>query len=296
MLRARPPTEHPIDVDLVRGLIEDQHPDLADMELTRLAEGWDNALFRLGPYLVLRLPRREASAGLIRAEQRWLPELAAELPIPVPTPVRIGRPGRGYPWRWSITPWLPGADANEVPLRADAGPALGAFLKALHRPAPPDAPYNPDRSITLADRAARTEATLARLEILRPKLITREVRRAWIEGVTAEIDLPAVWIHGDLHGLNVLTDHGRLSGVIDWGDMARGDPATDLYGLWMLLPDSAARAAALAAYGGVSGATLQRARGWAVTMGAVMVEAGLINDPGLAVMGERTLRAVAEEA
>jgi aminoglycoside phosphotransferase (APT) family kinase protein len=293
-MKGRPPTEHPIGIDLVRGLVQDQHPDLADMALTRLAEGWDNELYRLGPHLVLRLPRREASAALIRTEQRWLPELAADLPIPVPTPVRIGRPGRGYPWRWSITPWLPGVDATQGPLRREAAPKLGDFLRVLHRPAPAEAPYNPDRSITLADRAPRTEATLARLEVLRPKLITREVRRAWIEGVTAEIDLPAVWIHGDLHGLNVLTQQGRLCGVIDWGDMARGDPATDLYGLWLLLPDRAAREAALAAYGGVSQATLQRARGWAVSLGAVLIEAGLINDPVLAVMGEHTLRALEE--
>jgi aminoglycoside phosphotransferase (APT) family kinase protein len=209
--------------------------------------------------------------------------------------VRIGRPGRGYPWRWSITPWLPGLSAAEIPVRADQAEMLGVFLKALHKPAPAEAPFNPHRSVTLADRAKTTDAALVRLGRMRPKLITPAVRRAWDEGLTAEVDMPLGWIHGDFHARNVLTDVGRLSGVIDWGDMARGDPATDFYGLWMLLPDRAARAAAFAAYGGVSEATLKRARGWAVTMGVVMVEAGMINDPGLAVMGERTLRAVSED-
>jgi aminoglycoside phosphotransferase (APT) family kinase protein len=291
-MAGQPKAEHPIDEALVRGLIADQHPDLAGLAVAPLAEGWDNALFRLGRHLVLRLPRRAVGAMLLLTEQRWLPELAAALPTPVPTPVRVGGPGRGYPWRWSITPWLPGAPASRFPLRADQAQPLGAFLRALHRPAPVEAPYNPHRSVTLADREALTEAALTRLEAARPRLITPAVRRAWEDGVLAEIDLPSGWIHGDLHARNVLSNAGALSAVIDWGDMARGDPATDLYGLWMLLPDPGARAAALAAYGGVSAATLKRARGWAVTMGVVLVESGMAGDPGLAALGERTLRAL----
>jgi len=288
-----PPAEHPIDLALARGLVADQHPDLAGLAVTPLAEGWDNCLFRLGPYLVLRLPRRSAGAALIRAEQRWLPELAAELPIAVPTPVRVGGAGRGYPWKWSITPYLRGAPAEQVPLRADQAARLGAFLRALHRPAPPEAPYNPSRSLTLPERAALTEALLAKLAAARPKLVTPAVRQAWAEGVAAPIDLPLGWIHGDLHARNLLSEAGTLSAVIDWGDMARGDPATDLYSLWMLF-GPAARAAALAAYGGVSEATLARARGWAASLGAVLVDAGLAGDPGLLALGERTLQALAE--
>jgi aminoglycoside phosphotransferase (APT) family kinase protein len=92
----------------------------------------------------------------------------------------------------------------------------------------------------------------------------------------------------------VLSDEGVLSGVIDWGDMARGDPAMDLYSLWMLLPDAGAREAALRAYGGVSTATLRRARGWAVVMGVLLLDAGQERDPGLAGLGEATLRALVE--
>jgi aminoglycoside phosphotransferase (APT) family kinase protein len=286
-----PPADHPISLELVRGLVADQHPDLAGLAVAPLAEGWDNVMFRLGAHLVLRLPRRAEGGRLIRHEQRWLPELAAKLPLAAPAPVRVGGPGRGYPWRWSLVPYLPGEPAERAPLRADQAGRLGAFLRALHRPAPPEAPYNPSRSLTLPERAARTEAALARLAAQRPKLVTPAVRRAWAEGVAAAIDVPPGWIHGDLHARNVLSADGRLSAVIDWGDMARGDPATDLYGLWMLF-EAPARTAALAAYGGVSPATLQRTRGWAVSMGVVLVEAGLAGDPGLLALGERTLRAL----
>jgi aminoglycoside phosphotransferase (APT) family kinase protein len=230
-------------------------------------------MFRLGEDLALRLPRRAVGAELIATEQRWLPGLAAALPLPVPAPLRTGSPALGYPWPWSVTPWLPGVPAAQAPLKADQAKRLGGFLKALHRPAPTQAPFNPYRSIPLAGRTT-TEPTMARVAKARPGLIDEVVREAWRAGLAAEVDVAPTWIHGDLHARNVLSEAGVVSGVIDWGDMARGDPATDLYGLWMLLPDATARAAALAAYGGVSAATLARARGWAVAMGVVLVEAG----------------------
>ena len=49
---------------------------------------------------------------------------------------------------------------------------------------------------------------------------------------------PPVWVHGDLHPGNLLVDEGRLSAVIDFGDLAAGDPATDLSVIWMMLPPS----------------------------------------------------------
>ena len=37
-----------ITVELVRDLLRDQHPDLADRPLSLGARGWDNQLWRLG--------------------------------------------------------------------------------------------------------------------------------------------------------------------------------------------------------------------------------------------------------
>src|SRR5262245_29382205 len=97
-----------------------------------VAEGWDNVMFRLGDLLAVRLPRRAAVAHLICNEQNWLPRLAPQLPLPVPMPCRVGVPALGYPWRWSVVPWLPGqpADRNE-PVRSQAT-LMGNFLHALH--------------------------------------------------------------------------------------------------------------------------------------------------------------------
>ncbi|MFN7985516.1 MAG: hypothetical protein U0Q11_27055 [Vicinamibacterales bacterium] len=79
----KPVADLEIDEALVHLLLREQHADLAHLPLAHVDGGWDNELFRLGDELVVRLPRREAAAQLIEHEQRWLPQLAARLPIPV---------------------------------------------------------------------------------------------------------------------------------------------------------------------------------------------------------------------
>lgn len=290
-----PAQEVTADEELARALLAEQHPDLAQLPIELAANGWDNLMFRLGDDLALRLPRRISGAWLIGTEQRWLPQIAPHLPVATPAPLRTGQPGCGYPWRWSVTPWIAGVAAEQSPLEGSQAARMGEFLKALHRPAPDDAPHNPHRSIPLAERAKTSEPALLRLAAERPDLVDAAMLSAWEAAKATPVDLPFGWIHGDLHARNVISEAGRLAGVIDWGDMALGDPATDLYGLWMLFPNPAARSAALDAYGGISEATRRRAQGWAIAIGAVIVEAGAQGDLGLLAMGETAFRAVRAE-
>lgn len=283
-----PAAEIDVDADLVRALLVDQHPDLANQSLIAAASGWDNIMFRLGETLAVRMPRRKMGGAFIESEQRWLPDLAPRLPLPVPAPVRLGAPGRGYPWRWSILPWMEGEAADLGEPRADQGAVLGGFFRALHVAPPADAPVNPHRGGPLADRAVVLAERFARLAA-RTSALTPAVMALWDEALAAPIDVPPTWLHGDPHARNVLTSGGRFSAVIDWGDMAAGDRATDLSAIWMLLPDRAARAAALEAYGPVSEATLARAKGWAVMFGVILTDIGLHDDPRMGVMGARTL-------
>jgi aminoglycoside phosphotransferase (APT) family kinase protein len=142
-----PPAEVDVSVELVRRLLTGQHPDLADLELTVLANGWDNLVCAAGADYLVRLPRRALAAKLVAHEQRWLPVLAPVLPLPIPAPVRVGHPAEGYPWKWSVVPYLPGGVAALAAPDdlAAAAVALGEFLAALHVPAPPEAPVSPVR-------------------------------------------------------------------------------------------------------------------------------------------------------
>lgn len=287
-----PAAEVAIDADVVRRLLAEQHPDLADRPVEPAASGWDNALFRIGPDLCARLPRRAASVPLVEHEQRWLPALAPRLPLPVPVPLRIGRPGAGYPWPWSICPWVAGRPALEAPLRDPIAAArqLGGFLAALHQPAPADAPANPFRGVPLADRHDRTLEAVDLLD----GIDRAAARAAWQELAAAPPWAgPPVWLHGDLHPGNVLVDDGRLVAVVDFGDLTAGDPACDLAVAWMLLPPEA-RPALRAAHGAVDDATWTRARAWALSLG-LAIAAGSADSPAYTALGRRAVAHVLAE-
>lgn len=295
-----PAAEFEVTADLVRLLLAGQHPDLAGLPVQPLASGWDNTLFRLGDALVARLPRRALGASILVNEQRWLPLLAPRLPLPVPVPARTGVPAEGYPWPWSIVPFLPGTPAADGPPfdQGQAAVDLGGFFGALHAPAPPDAPANPYRGVPLEQRAANFEQNLSALDLGRLGGLGDRglVLAAWEAALAVPPwDGPPAWLHGDPHPANILIGDGRVSGVLDFGDITAGDPAADLSLAWMLLPVSchdAFRAAyALAGNGPADGTTWARGRGWALNF-AIVFLAWSADNPRMHAVGRRTLAAV----
>jgi aminoglycoside phosphotransferase (APT) family kinase protein len=293
-IESKPSADVVVDTAVVRALLHEQHPDLAALSLAETAAGWDNHLFRLGDALAVRLPRRALAANLILHEQRWLPLLAARLPLPIPVPVRTGHPGCGFPWSWSVVPWLDGTSAAVAPLPEPAVNAadLGQFLRALHQPAPAAAPYNPWRGVPLAER---TRSVLERVKQLSDQVDSARIMAAWDEMVRTPRWLgPALWLHGDLHPGNLLIRGGHISAVLDFGDLTSGDPATDLSIAWMVLPPSIRptfRASARSAFNPIDDATWVRARGWALALGLVYL-ASSRDDPLLNAVGQATIHAV----
>ena len=259
-----PAPEVEISAELVRGLLADQQPDLAELSLVEFASGWDNVLFRLGEDWIVRLPRRAVAAQLVLHEQRWLPSLAERLPLPVAAPVRFGAPGRGYPWSWSLCPWFEGEIAVRASFDSErVAREMGHFLCTLHHPAPADAPDNEVRGVPLVDRANAFESRITALaEVLdTPTLDT--LRAHWANALAAPVyDGPPLWLHGDTHPANILIRNERIAAILDFGDITSGDPASDLATAWMLLPPES-RPTFRAAAGGPDDATWIRARGWA---------------------------------
>ncbi len=290
-----PAAEVAVSPDLVRRLLTAQHPDLADRPATVLANGWDNFICRLGEDLLIRMPRRELAAALVLHEQRWLPVLAPRLPLAVPAPVRTGQPGEGYPWSWSITRFLPGQVAARTPPAdpAAAAAGMGEFLRALHEPAPDDAPANPVRGVPLVDRHQTVTENMA---ILGGQIDQRLTAAMWMTARDIEPwDGPPLWLHGDLHPANILVHDGALSAVIDFGDITAGDPATDLSVAWMLFPDPAHRDVFWDAYGKADQNTKNRARGWALSL-SLVCQAHSADNPLMTEIGRRAYRAVTARA
>jgi GrpB-like predicted nucleotidyltransferase (UPF0157 family)/aminoglycoside phosphotransferase (APT) family kinase protein len=282
-----------IDVDLVHELLREQHKDLSELPLSESSSGWDNKLFRLGEQLAVRLPRRATSATLVHHEQRWLPLLSPQLPLSTPAPIRIGHPGPRFQWPWSIVPWLSGQSALDV-TAVDAGAmadALGAFLQALHRPAPEDAPRNRWRGVPLAERSELLHRDVERLG---RSVDCEAVFKLWDRALAAGAwSGPPLWIHGDLHPGNLLIESGRLSAVVDFGDLTSGDPAADFSVAWMLMPSSHRdrfRAAFRPPSNPVDDDTWLRARGWALALGIAYASSARDGEP-LAALGHATIAA-----
>jgi aminoglycoside phosphotransferase (APT) family kinase protein len=287
---AEPVADCAITPALARDLLRRQHPDLADLPIVLAESGWDNEVMRLGDDLALRLPRRAVAAQLLRNEQTWLPILAPGLPLPTSAPVRIGRPALGYPYPWSVVPWFEGQPSDLAPPDADQGLVLAQFLRALHQPAPAEAPSNQFRGVPLAERSQAFETQFAASERIAGPL-PPHLCAVWSAALEAPIDLPRSWFHGDLHGRNVIVRDGKLAAVIDWGDIAAGDPACDLAAVWMLLPDLVARRTAMAAYG-ASDATWSRARGWAALMSVMLL--AITDNPRMPAMARRIVSRLAD--
>ena len=268
-----------LDEALVRALLHEQHPDLAGLGLRLVDGGWDNRMWRLGEDLAVRLPRTPRAPSLLRTEQRWLPLLAPGLPLPVPVPVRVGEPSARFPRTWTVARWVDGEPADRVPVSSPlAAGALAGFLRALHRTAPSGAPTSPNRGVPL-------EALGPSFEEWRILVAGRDaaagVRRVWKQAVTAPVWQHApVWIHGDLHPANVVVAAGTLSGVIDFGDMCAGDPATDLSAAWLLLPAGTA-GRFFDAYASADDSAITRARGWAVLRALNLIGIGQKWEHGL---------------
>lgn len=262
-----------IDADLVRRLLAAQFPQWAELPLSPVPlSGMDNATFRLGDDLSVRLPRYSRWVGQVEREHTWLPRLAPHLPLRVSEPVAKGEPGEGYPYPWSVYRWLEGETATTEGLADPVGAAvqLAEFITALQRldgtggPGPESSnafrgvPMGDERDSLAADARVRPK-----IEALKGMVDIDAVTQVWEAALAAPAwDAPPVWIHGDLATGNLLAVDGRLSAVIDFGTLAVGDPAVDLLPAWMFLPVRA-RGAFRAALD-LDDATWARGRGWAL--------------------------------
>jgi aminoglycoside phosphotransferase (APT) family kinase protein len=287
-----------VDVALAIRLVREQHPDLAG-EITLVARGWDNCIFRLGDFLTVRLPRRQEAAQLIVNEQRWLPLISTSTTTAVPTPVRVGIPTDYYPWPWTIGPWFAGEPALDfAPARRTAiAEGLAEFYGDLHQVAPADAPVNPVRGVPLSQRAESV------LERLAGGLIPESTRLSelWHRLVSTPVwNYDDVWIHGDPHPGNIIArpmgaDPAQLelAAVIDFGDLTSGDPATDLAIAWTTF-DPVGRARFRTRTNDLyptDGDTWLRARGWALILATALI-AFSHNDERLIEVGHHTIEQV----
>lgn len=292
------PDEVDIDDHVVRRLVDSQLPEWSGLPIARVeSDGTENAIFRLGDEMAIRMPRHPRAVAALEKEYRWLPRLAPELPLAVPLPVAKGAAGDGFPFPWVVMSWIEGerATADHVgdPRRLAAD--LAAFIVALREIDPTGGPVpsaqNYGRGVPLATRDRWVRACIGELG---DTIDADAATDAWDAALDAPVwSDPPVWIHGDLSPGNVLMHDGRLSGVIDFGGLGVGDPGCELSVAWMMFDDDARRVFrdALA----VDDATWARGRGWALSIALIYVPYYLETNPGGTARARRVIDAVLAE-
>ena len=258
-----------IDATLVARLVAAQFPQWAELPLRPVEPaGTDNAIFRLGDSLAIRLPRIPWAINQPEKEHEWLPTLAPHLSLAIPVPLALGEPAYGYPWRWSVCTWLPGAIATPDRLGHphETADDLARFMLELQAIDAAGGPPPDGRGEPLA---TRDEATRDSIGKLGDTIDARRLEAVWEAALgTPEWSRPAVWIHGDLDAQNLLATDGRLSGALDFGALAAGDPAADVMVAWKMfgMGDRTYFRSRL----DVDDATWLRAQGWVLSQ-AVMI-------------------------
>jgi aminoglycoside phosphotransferase (APT) family kinase protein len=264
-----------VDEALARRLLHGQFPELADAPIRPLSAGWDSTVFLVDDVWAFRFPRREVVLPGFALELDLLPRLAPLLPVEVPVAVHRGRPAEGFPWPFAGSRLIPGHEATTAANRTRLAPELARALRALHAPE------------TAAAVGGLREDVNARADMRRRVPFARErlaeIAELWsapaVDGILdAAAALPpprpTAVCHGDLHFRHLIVDGGGLRGVIDWIDVCRADPATDLQLYWSFF-DPPERAAFAAAYGPLADETLLRARVIALFLNAALLQYGI---------------------
>ncbi|MCW8408977.1 aminoglycoside phosphotransferase family protein [Legionella sp. PATHC035] len=256
----------PIDVSLVHRLIQSQFPQWSALSIQPVEfSGWDNRTFHLGSEMTVRLPSDGFYALQVEKEQRWLPYLASHLSLPIPTPLAQGEPTEDYPWHWSIYRWIEGQSASIA--RIDEmnrfAADLAQFLLQLQginaRGGPLAGEHSFYRGGALSTYDAETQKAI---KILRHQIDSGTLSSIWSKALSEAWLSAPVWVHGDIAPGNLLVKEGRLCAVIDFGQLAVGDPACDLVIAWTFFKAESREVFRKTLQ--LDQATWARARGWAL--------------------------------
>jgi aminoglycoside phosphotransferase (APT) family kinase protein len=271
--------EVPIDQALVERLVATQFPQWAELPVRHASSaGTDNAMYRLGDTMAVRLPRIEWAAGSVEHEQTWLPVIGPLLPVAAPVPLGMGEPAFGYPWRWSVLTWLDGVNPTTEDLSETLVKDIATCLNAIHALDVPGGRVN-QRGFTFERRDEVTRRSIAEIaEMPRTARTTGTGEPLDVDALTAvwdaALDLPpceppGTWIHSDTAPGNLLVRGGRLVGLIDFAGIGRGDPAVDLGPAWNLLPARLRPVFRAALH--VDEATWLRGRAWALSQACLQL-------------------------
>jgi aminoglycoside phosphotransferase (APT) family kinase protein len=281
-----------IDAALVRRLLAAQFPQWAGLPIESVpSAGTDNALFRLGNDMAVRLPRIHWAVKDVEKNHHWLPRIAPFLPLAIPVPLARGEPGEGYPWQWSVFSWLEGESATPENIidPCQAASDLAQFIAALQQVDTAGGPTAAESNVRGMPLDKRDTDTRNAIAALRGMIDTNVATKLWDDALQVPgWERQPVWFHGDILPGNLLVEHGRVSAVIDFGGLAVGDPSCDLMIAWGLFSGESREVFRTALQ--LDDATWMRGRAHALSQAVIFIPYYLNTNP-VGVAGARHMLA-----
>lgn len=287
-----------ITTELVQGLVAEQFPQWAQLPVQKLDDlGTDNWLFRLGETYIVRYPKNENASKQLLKEFSILKKLCPRLPIETPAPIALKEAGSQHSFPLGVYHWIEGVPYKLSALQHDfsAVETMVHFIASLQRINPeggsPPSRSNNFRGVPLAQREEETRQYLRQFPGHHDSHVLSKI---WEFLKNAPVwDNPLVWIHGDLHWGNVLTRSNRIVGVIDFGALGLGDPATDLMSAWIFFDHDARQY--FKSRIDADAATWARGAGWALSFAIIALPYYLPKKHVLADIAEHTLLQVVHD-
>jgi aminoglycoside 2''-phosphotransferase len=219
-------------------------PELPITSCAIHSQGWDSVAVLVDDTFIFRFPKRPDVESQYRTEARLLPRLAATLSVAVPRFEFIWPGGAIYPQSFAGYRMIAGQPLDAVLLRSlQAEPLaeqLGRAIGEIHR--------FPTKQAALAGVPGgdaqhwrgEYRALYERIQAEVFPLLSTSARERCSARFEAFLQNQAYFqfaptlIHRDLNAEHILVDSARntVSGMIDWGDAALGDPAIDFTGLY----------------------------------------------------------------
>jgi len=223
-------------------VLHEQYPDLTVRSVRVATSGQNNTVLIVNNALVFRFPRYPAGVAMMHRETTLLRAIRRYVPLPIPDPMYAsdlhalaGRSFTGYPLL-SGKPLGPSTFAAlPVEVQHAIAAQLTAFLRALHAIPPTVLP----QALPLADGRDQWAEMYARVRRLLSPHMRPDARDAVHDHFASFLDAPAhftwrpVLRHGDFGPSNILYNPigETVTGVIDFSEATRGDPAVDIAAL-----------------------------------------------------------------
>lgn len=232
-----------------RATIREKFPELPVESIEYVSEGWDSVACLVNGRLIFRFPKRSEVERRMKVEMRLLPRLTPRLPLPIPQPLYLAEtPGRKIPFAFAGYELIQGEQIEDWPPEIGQEewwrPVLGKFLTALHAFPVAEARelgvQNMDWEALGAGQASWREMLARFYQKVQAEVFPMLPEEQQIKiahefeaflGNNRFFEFETTLIHGDFTDDHVLLDleHKRITGVIDFGDVAIGDPAYDVW-------------------------------------------------------------------